>query len=74
MLVLAAPKLKVPMEGKPRDYITDTPPEGEQGYTVIDSPYYLRRVAEGDLVMVPATPGTVSPAEEVAEPVKKAKE
>ena len=28
MLVLAAPGLKVPMEGKPRDYIIDTPPEG----------------------------------------------
>lgn len=55
MLVLAAPGLKVPMEGKPRDYITDTPPEGERGFTVIDSSYYLRRVAEGDLVEVTDT-------------------
>lgn len=52
MLVLAAPGLKVPMEGKPRDYIIDTPPEGERGYIIIDSPYYLRRVAEGDLVEI----------------------
>lgn len=61
MLVLAASGLKVPLEGKPRDYITDTPPEGERGFTVIDSAYYLRRVAEGDLV-------------EVTDTVKKAKE
>jgi hypothetical protein len=61
MLVLAALGLKVPMEGKPRDYITDTAPEGEAGFTVIDSAYYLRRVAEGDLV-------------EVAAPAKKTKE
>lgn len=44
MLVLAAPGLQVPQEEKPRDYITDTPPEGEAGYTVPDSAYYLRRV------------------------------
>lgn len=52
MLVLAAPGLQVPQEEKPRDYITDTPPEGEAGYTVPDSAYYLRRVTEGDLVVV----------------------
>jgi len=53
MQVLAAPGLKVPMEGKPRDYILDTPPEGAAAYTVADdSAYYARRVAEGDLVVV----------------------
>lgn len=62
MLVKAAPGLKVPLEGKPRSYITDTPPDGEVGFTVPDSAYYLRRVADGDLVVVdPAKPkkGTV---------------
>lgn len=52
MLVKAAHGLKVPMEEKPRDYITDTPPIGEQGFTVPDSAYYLRRVTDGDLVIV----------------------
>ena len=52
MLVKAVPGIKVPMEGKPRDYITDTPPEGERGFTVPDSAYYLRRVIDGDLVIV----------------------
>ncbi|MEW9901018.1 hypothetical protein ABWL39_20555 [Chitinivorax sp. PXF-14] len=52
MLVLAAPGLKVPMENNPRNYITDTPPDGERGYALVESPYYLRRVAEGDLVEV----------------------
>ena len=52
MLVLAAPGIKVPMEEKPRDYITDTPPEGEAGFTVIDSAYYLRRINDGDLVEI----------------------
>lgn len=54
MLVLAAPGIKVPQEEKPRDYITDTPPEGEAGFTVPDTAYYLRRLADGDLVEVAA--------------------
>lgn len=64
MQVLAAPGLKVPKEEKPRDYITDTPPEGEAGYTVPDTVYYLRRVIEGDLIDLAA------PVAEVAAPVK----
>ena len=52
MLVLAAPGIKVPQEEKPRDYITDTPPEGEAGFTVPESAYYLRRINDGDLVVV----------------------
>ena len=52
MLVKAVPGIKVPMEGKPREYITDTPPEGERGFTVPDSAYYQRRVTDGDLVIV----------------------
>ena len=56
MLVLAAPGIKVPLEEKPRDYITDTPPQDEAGYTVPDTAYYLRRIADGDLLeVVPAT-------------------
>ena len=56
MLVLAAPGIKVPLEEKPRDYITETSPEGEAGYTVPETAYYLRRITDGDLVVVkPAT-------------------
>ena len=64
MQVLAASGLKVPMEEKPRDYITDTPPEGEVGFTVPDTAYYIRRVFEGDLVKVGASVETpvASPA------------
>lgn len=54
MKVLAAPGIKVPMEDHPRDYITDVPPAGEEAFTVADSAYYLRRVADGDLVEVAA--------------------
>lgn len=59
MLVLASPGLRVPLEGKPRDYITDAPPAGEIGYAVADdSAYYRRRILDGDLVVVttPAAP------------------
>lgn len=54
MLVIAAQGIKVPMEEKPRDYITDTPPEGESGYNVPESAYYLRRIADGDLIELKA--------------------
>lgn len=73
MQVLAAPGLKVPMEDKPRNYITDTPPADAAGFTVPDTVYYQRRVIEGDLVMVPATPGSVSLVDEVKAPAKKSK-
>ena len=46
MKVKAAPGISVPMETKPREYITDT--------EVVDVPetaYYLRRVSDGDLVV-----------------------
>lgn len=74
MQVLAAPGLKVPKEDKPRDYITDTPPEGEAGYTVPDTVYYTRRLLDGDLVDVAAPPATpaVTDVVEVA-PVAPAK-
>lgn len=57
MLVKAASGIKVPMEEKPRVYITDTPPDGEQGFTVPETAYYLRRIADGDLVTVKPTKG-----------------
>lgn len=67
MQVLAAPGLKVPKEDKPRDYITDTPPKGEDGYTVPDTVYYVRRVLEGDLIDLAA------PVAEVVAPAKTKK-
>ena len=51
MLVQAAPGLKVPLEEKPRDYVTDAAP-----LEVPETAYYLRRIAEGDLVPVAAVP------------------
>lgn len=80
MQVLAAPGLKVPMEEKPRNYITDTPPEGEAGFTVPDTVYYQRRVLEGDLIEIKAqasveaaAPVEASAAVEVAAPAKSKK-
>lgn len=46
MRVRAAPGLTVPMEDKPRDYITDA-----EAVDVPESAYYLRRLADGDLVV-----------------------
>ena len=54
MRVLAIPGIKVPQEERPRDYITETPPEGEDAYTVPDTAYYLRRINDGDLIDVDA--------------------
>ena len=45
MQVKAAPGLKCPMEGKPREYITDS-----ETVTVPDSIYYIRLVDDGSLV------------------------
>lgn len=45
MIVKAAPGLQVPREDKPREYITDADAADVPG-----SAYYLRRLAEGDLV------------------------
>ena len=56
MKVLAAPGILVPKEHNPRDYISDTPPEGSGAYEVPDSAYYLRRIADGDLIDVEAAP------------------
>jgi len=57
MKVLAAPGIKVPKEDKPHEYITDAPPEGAQCFDVPDTAYYMRRVADGDLVIVKSKKG-----------------
>jgi hypothetical protein len=73
MLVKAAPGLKVPQEEKPRDYITDTPPDGEAGYTVPDSAYYLRRIYDGDLVEVASPQSGIPGAQSAAAPTTQPK-
>lgn len=45
MIVKAAAGVRVPKEGKPRQYVTDAEP-----VDVPETAYYLRRLAEGDLV------------------------
>lgn len=61
MLVKAAPGLQVPREDMPREYITDA-----QAVELPETAYYLRRLAEGDLVE--AQPE--APAETPAKPAK----
>jgi hypothetical protein len=50
MKVKAALGLKCPMEGNPREYITDDP----KGVAVPDTSYYQRLLDDGSLVLVPA--------------------
>lgn len=52
MLVIAAPGIQVPKEHQPRDYIT-----AAQALEVPDTPYYCRRLADGDLLIPPSPPG-----------------
>ncbi len=47
MYVKASPGIKVPKEHKPRDYITD-----KDAVEVPNTPYYLRRIADKDLIEV----------------------
>lgn len=47
MTVRAAPDTRVPMEGAPRQYITEDTPQA-----VPESAYYLRRLDDGDLIRV----------------------
>lgn len=47
MKVQAVTGLKVPMEDKPHDYITDA-----EAVDVPDTAYYQRRITDGDLVEV----------------------
>jgi len=55
MNLIAAIGLKVPMEGKPHDYITDA-----KAVVVPDSAYYQRRITDGDLIEVKATVKTTT--------------
>lgn len=64
MLVIAADGILVPMEEKPRSYISDTPLDGARGFEVPDTVYYRRRIIEGDLIELDGAP-------EVAEVAKK---
>ncbi|WP_049857122.1 DUF2635 domain-containing protein [Trabulsiella odontotermitis] len=47
MTVKAAPGVRVPKERSPREYITEA-----EAVEVSRSPYYLRRIADRDLVLV----------------------
>lgn len=49
MKVKAAPGIQVPKEDKPREFITET-----EAVEVPNSAYYLRIVADGDLIDVDA--------------------
>lgn len=55
--VKAAPGVRVPQEGMPRRYITETTP-----VTVPDSAYYRRRIADGDLALAAETVAVSGPA------------
>jgi hypothetical protein len=48
MQVVASPDVKVPKEGNPRAYITQ-----DEATEVPESYYYLRRLADGDLIRLP---------------------
>ncbi|OGQ60742.1 MAG: hypothetical protein A3J24_06430 [Deltaproteobacteria bacterium RIFCSPLOWO2_02_FULL_53_8] len=47
MQVISKQGTRCPMEGKPRDYITDTEPQD-----VPESTYYLRLIDDGSLLRV----------------------
>lgn len=55
--VQAAPGLKLPKEGDPRAYITDAAP-----VQVLESHYYRKAIADGDLVEVPEVATQDEPA------------
>lgn len=46
MIVIAKPGVRVPKEGKPREYITDA-----AAVEVPDTAYYRRRLRDGDLTI-----------------------
>lgn len=57
MQVQATTGLKVPMEDKPHDYITDV-----VAVDVPDTAYYQRRISDGDLIAVPGSAKTTKGA------------
>lgn len=46
MNVIATPGVRVPKEGRPREYITEA-----QAVEVPDTAYYRRRLRDGDLII-----------------------
>jgi len=64
MKVKAAPGLRVPMEENPRNHITDA----AEGVEIQHTHYYVRRLADGDLVEVPDEPAAEAAA---SAPAKK---
>lgn len=56
ILVKAAPGLKCPMEGKPREYITDSKP-----VEVPCTDYYRKRVDDGSLIIIEAKADIIPP-------------
>lgn len=56
MLVKVAPGLRVPKEAKPREYITEDAP-----VEVPETPYYLRALAYGDLMLAQAEAAPAAP-------------
>lgn len=61
LTVKAASGLRVPMEGSPREYITDA-----TAVPVVRTPYYLRRLAEGDLIEATEAPAAPAGTEDDA--------
>lgn len=60
MKVIARKGVRVPIEGKPRDYVTD-----EKAVDVPDTVYYHRRILDKDLIRqdVPAEPVVDAPVD-----------
>jgi hypothetical protein len=70
MKVLATPGLKVPTEHNPREYITEDANAG-LGVDIEVTAYYLRRLADNELVEVAAVPQP--PTEAAASAAKASK-
>ncbi|MBG4226017.1 DUF2635 domain-containing protein [Pseudomonas aeruginosa] len=69
MNVIAAPGLQVPLEDKPREYITDS-----KARSVPDRAYYHRRIAAGELLLVGDSPAEqAEPSTSTAKPRAKAR-
>ncbi len=65
MFVVAAPDLRVPTEGDPRQYIEPAPADPVE---VPETSYYQRRVLSGELVVVKKKNSSAKqPAKESAE-------
>ena len=63
--VKAAPGVRVPMEGAPRKYITDSAP-----VTVTRTAYYIRRLKDKDLILTDAQGVTQAAKTLTTDPVR----